>query len=100
MSRLKVDIVNLRNASNSLEQIYKELNELENKITVLSQELNDTWDGAASAEFITRLNKQIKELRKTIKTVQGIENYADSTSDTMERIDKAIKTLLSAIKPV
>lgn len=100
MSKLKIDVATMRNASSSLENILTELRQLKKKIEQIIQELDSTWDGAASAEFISKLSGQLEDLNATIETLSGIEKYADNTTTVMETIDKVISGLLNGIRPV
>ncbi len=93
MSKLKVDIDNLKSASKTLKQSKKDLKQVDKKLNELLKELDETWDGAASAEFIARLRTEISEMNKAIEAVDGIQKYSNNTAETMEKIDSIINAL-------
>lgn len=100
MARLKVDINAMNSASKTLENVSRELGEVIHEYDAIVSELSNSWDGAASEEFIRRLKTQIRELKTAKSSLEGIKEYSSDVADTMKRIDKILTQLLKGFMPV
>lgn len=100
MAKLKVDINTMNSAANTLDKVSQELEEIIEEYTNICNELSNTWDGAASEEFIRRLRTQITNLGTVKLTMVGLEGYSKSVAATMKAIDTILTEMLKGFMTV
>lgn len=95
MSILRADIQQLEQALTLLNQVIPEMDNLKSNVNTIADELNSTWDGAASEYFISKLKSHTKPLKDVKSALEYFADYANETRTSMEKLDKILDAIFS-----
>lgn len=93
MSTLSADIDKLEEAIRIINEILPEFESLRHGVDNISNELEGTWDGAASEYFIVKLRGHATPLANTREVLVAFRDYAEQSKREMEQLDAALKML-------
>ncbi len=100
MALLRADIDKLRKAQTLLKQAAPEIQTVQDGVKSVANELESTWDGAASQYYIGKLRSHAKPLKNTKSAVKEFEKYAKDTADQMQAIDDFIQGILDTLSSI
>ncbi|MEE3450688.1 MAG: hypothetical protein VZR27_08325 [Acutalibacteraceae bacterium] len=95
MANITIRIEDLRNADSGLKEIISSLNNLHERISQITCDLNDNWDGVACDEYVNRLTKQNNDLLKVITILEEFDKYAVESAAVFESLDEIFKRLVA-----
>ena len=100
MSKLSANIDDLEVAIRTLKEVIPAMDQLADDLAKICDELNDSWDGAASEYFIKKLRGFVKPMMETCQVLQGFQDYAQETKEDMERLDAIMKKIQEILSNV
>lgn len=100
MSKLRADIDNLNTAISMFDDVSTDIDILVKKLEGVVAELDSTWDGAASKEYINRLKTQINNLKAVKKPIGQLSYKCQSVAEQLVIIDKLINSITKTLNSI
>lgn len=88
MAVIKANVAALRQNANTIQKDISELNRLNAALNQLLANIESTWDGKASEQYIASMVKHKKKAEQMINVLQEFMNYIEKAARKLETMDK------------
>lgn len=88
MSKISIHVSGLRHNMGNMSNQLNQLQQLNQKLDGMINVIEGSWQGTASAAYVTMMRNYLKQGRKMEKVMQEFVRYADNVSSRFDECDR------------